>query len=80
MTKKEFILDCLIDDDEAKTQIIEYFEFDKTEISEVELDILLGELMNEGLICINYQWKNEKGEYPYSLTNKGRKAWECIED
>ncbi len=80
MTKKEGILDCLIDDDEARTQILEYFELDNTKISEVELDTLLNELMNEGLISVNFSWKNEKGEYPYSLTKKGREIWESIPD
>ena len=80
MTKKDIILDSLIDDDEARTQIMEYFMLDKTEITENELDILLDELMSEELICVNYKWKNEKGEYPYSLTEKGKEAWRNIQE
>ena len=44
MTKKEYILDCLVDDDEAKTQIMEYFKLFKIEITENELDFLLKEM------------------------------------
>ena len=39
MTKKEYILDSLIDDDEAFTQILEYFEFVSVDISEEELNL-----------------------------------------
>ncbi len=70
MTNRECILDCLIEDVEVRTQIVEYFELDHTQIPEAELDTLLDELMREGFICVNYGWKNEKGEYPYSLTKK----------
>lgn len=80
MTKKEFILDCLVDDDEAKTQIMEYFEFGSIDITEKELDLLLDEMINEGLITINKQWVNEKNEYPYSLTQKGRYIWRNIKE
>jgi hypothetical protein len=80
MTKKEFILDCLVDDDEAKTQIMEYFEFGSIDITEKELDLLLDEMINEGLITINKQWINEKNEYPYSLTQKGRYIWRNIKE
>ena len=42
MNKKEFILDSLIDDDEAFTQIIEYFELAaEIKISPLELKKLL---------------------------------------
>lgn len=80
MTKKEFILDCLVNDDEAKTQIMEYFEFGSIDITEKELDLLLDEMINEGLITINKQWVNEKNEYPYSLTQKGRYIWRNIKE
>lgn len=49
MTKKEYILDSLIDDDKAFTQILEYFEFVSVDISEEELNLLLNEMINEGL-------------------------------
>ena len=78
MTKKEYVLDSLIDDEEARTQILEYFVFNAITITEEELDLILNELLSEGLVSINRQWKNEKGEYPYSLTTKGREAWEHI--
>ncbi len=80
MTNKEFILDCLIDDDEARTQIVEYFNFCKTSITDEELDSTLNEMLTEGLITINSEWKNEHGEYPYSLTDKGKNAWKDIEE
>ena len=81
MTNKEFILDCLIQDDEAFTQIVEYFEFAvEINISPVEIKTLLEEMVDEGYISINYSWKNEHGEYPYSLTEKGKKAWEEIKE
>ena len=78
MTKKEYILDSLVDDYEAKTQIMEYFQYNAVFITEKELDLLLCEMLIEGLITINRQWKNEYNEYPYSLTNKGREAWNNI--
>ena len=80
MTNKEFILDCLIQDDEAFTQIVEYFEFDKINISPLEIKKLLEEMLIEGYISINYNWKNEHNEYPYSLTEKGKKAWQNIQE
>ena len=77
MTNKEWILDCLIQDDEAFTQIVEFFELDiEIKISPSEIKKLLNEMIKEGYISINYSWKNEYNEYPYSLTEKGRKAWE----
>ena len=78
MTKMEYILDCLVDDDETKTQIIEYFDFNEISITTDELDLLLNDLLIEGLITINQQWKNEKNEFPYSLTDKGKTVWKNI--
>lgn len=75
MTKKEYILDSLINDDEAFTQIVEYFKFVNVSISYMELEQLLKEMIEEGFIRVNCQWKNEKDEYPYSLTKKGIKVW-----
>ncbi len=81
MRKKELILDCLIQDDEAFTQIVEYFELaSEIKISSEELKKLLNEMIDEGYISINYSWKNEHDEYPYSLTEKGKKAWESIQE
>ena len=81
MSNKESILDCLIDDDEAFTQIVEYFELvAEIEISSEEIKNLISEMIEEGYITINYSWKNEYDEYPYSLTEKGRKAWENIQE
>ena len=81
MTNKELILDSLIDDDEAFTQIVEYFELvAEIKISHQEVEKLLEEMLDEGHISINYSWKNEHGEYPYSLTEKGKKAWEEIKE
>ena len=81
MSNKELILDSLIDDDEAFTQIVEYFELvAEIQISSEEIKILISEMIEEGYITINYSWKNEYNEYPYSLTEKGRKAWENIQE
>ena len=80
MTKKEYILDSLIDSDEAKTQIIEFFKFINEPINEVELDSLLKEMLEEGLIIIKTQWKNEYGEYPFSITSKGKLVWTKISE
>ena len=81
MTNKEFILDFLIKDDEAFTQIVEYFELIvEINISPLEIKIILEEMLTEGYIYINYNWKNEHDEYPYSLTEKGKKAWESIQE
>lgn len=79
MTNKELILDCLIQDDEAFTQIVEFFELAvEIKISPMEIKNVLDEMVNEGYIFVNYSWKNEHDEYPYSLTEKGRKAWKDI--
>lgn len=75
MTRKGYVLDSLVDDDEAKTQIMEYFQYNAISVTEKELDLLLNEMLSEGLIAINYQWKNENDEYPYSLTKKGKEVW-----
>ena len=81
MNTKEFIIDSLIDDDEAFTQIVEYFELvAQIKISPLEIKKILDEMLDEGYISINYSWKNERNEYPYSLTEKGRKAWREIKD
>ena len=81
MTNKEMILDCLIQDDEAFTQIIEYFELAaEINVSHLEIKSLLAEMIDEGYIVINSKWKNEHNEYPYSLTEKGKRTWEEIKD
>lgn len=80
MTKTEYVLDSLADDEEAKTQIMEYFVFCNVNISETELDALLDKMVADGLILVNRQWQNEKGEFPYALTQKGREMWNAIEE
>lgn len=81
MTNRELILDSLIDDDEAFTQILQHFELAaEIKISPLELKKLLNEMVEEGYISINYNWKNEHDEYPYSLTEKGKKAWKNIQE
>ena len=81
MTNKELILDCLSQDDEAFTQVVQFFALAaEVEISNSEVERLLAEMLDEGYICVNYSWKNEHDEYPYSLTEKGKKAWEEIKE
>ena len=81
MTYKEMILDCLTQDDEAFTQIIEYFELAaEVNISHTEIKKILTEMLEEGYIVVNYSWKTEHDEYPYSLTEKGKKEWEKLQD
>lgn len=81
MNTKEYILDSLIDDDEAFTQIVEYFNLaPEITISPLEIKTLLDKMVDEGYITVNYSWKNEHDEYPYSLTEKGKKAWEEIKE
>lgn len=80
MTRKEYIIDCLMEDDEAFTQIFEYFLVENIDISDIEVKKLLDELLKEGYITVNYTWKNENDEYPYSLTKKGIEAWENIKE
>lgn len=78
MTKKEYILDSLIDGDECFTQIAEYFKFCEIEISHAEIKRLLAEMLEEGYVVINFSWQNEQYEYPYSLTEKGKEMWNRI--
>ena len=80
MTKKEIVLDCLIDDDECFTQIIEYFNYSDAPIDSEELQNILNEMLSEQLITINKTWQNEHNEFPYSLTSRGREIWKMIED
>jgi hypothetical protein len=74
--KKAYILDCLMDGDETKTQILEFFKFINQPVSESELDVLLEVMMRDGLITVNYKWQNEKGEFPFCKTEKGKELWE----
>lgn len=78
MTNKEYILDCLADDSEAKTQIIKFFEFVKVDISSKEIDSLIEEMLREDLITIDGDWVNEFGEKSYAMTVKGRSLWQSI--
>lgn len=79
MTNKEMILECLIQDDEAFTQIVEYFEIaPAVNISHSEIRRTLEEMVEEGYIFVNHEWKTEKDEYPFSLTDKGKAAWRKI--
>lgn len=81
MTIKETILDCLSQDDEALTQIYEYCQLPPSiKILRFELKQMLDEMIKDGLVFINYNWKTEKDEYPYSLTEKGKEAWRNIQE
>lgn len=80
MTKKELILDCLIEDDEAFTQIVEFFKYVKVDISKNELEKTLCEMVTDGYIVVNKNWCNEHNEYPYSLTEKGLATWKNIKE
>lgn len=75
MTHKGMILESLIDDDECFTQIKEYFNLSEVKITDNDLERTLKEMVEEGYISINFKWQNENNEYPYSLTEKGRKVW-----
>lgn len=75
MTNKDYILDSLANDGdygECETQIKEYFEFVKVNISIEEIRTLISEMLDEGLIYANKTWTNEHGEIPYSMTDKGK--------
>jgi hypothetical protein len=37
-------------------------------------------MLEEGYIVVNYDWKTEHDEYPYSLTEKGKKEWKKLQD
>ena len=81
MTIKENILDCLITDDEAFTEIVEYFKsVIEVDIPACEIKTILSEMIEEGYVFINNEWKNQYEEYPYSLTEKGKNAWKEIEE
>jgi len=75
MTNKEYILDCLADGGEAKTQIIEFFAFLKINIGSSEIDDLIQEMLEEDLITTDKTWVNEFGENPYIMTPQGKKLW-----
>ena len=57
------------------SQIMEYFKLPPSiDLSEEELQNILSQMIKDGYICVNYNWKTEKGEYPYSLTEKGKNS------
>ena len=75
MPYKEIVIECLLQDDEAFSQIMEYFKLPPSiDLSEEELQNILSQMIKDGYICVNYNWKTEKGEYPYSLTEKGKNS------
>ena len=53
--------------------------FVKVRISVKELQKLLDEMVEDGYIRVLREWQNEYCEYPYSLTEKGRAAWEKLD-
>ncbi len=60
-------------DDEAFSQIMEYFKLPpSTDLNEDELQKLLEEMIKEGYIYIKNNWETENNEHPYSLTEKGK--------
>lgn len=78
MTKKEILLDSLIDGGdygECETQIKECFKSAEVDISVKELRKLISEMLVERLIRTNATWKNEHGETPYVITSKGKELW-----
>ena len=80
MTKKEMIIDSLIDDDECYSQIKEYIEHLGVSIIDKDLEELLKSMIEEKLIIINESWSNEKNEFPCSLTEKGKEIWNNIKE
>ena len=79
MKIKEIVLECLSQDDEALTQIMEYCKLPPSiEISKIELEQVLDEMIQEGIIYVNNKWKTENDEFPYSLTEKCKRVWEKI--
>lgn len=75
MTNKELILDCLADGGEAETQIKQFFDFLGKKIDAREIRNLIQEMLREELIYTDKKWKNEFGESPYLMTEKGKKVW-----
>ena len=73
---KEIVLECLSQDDEAFTQIMEYCKLPPSiEISKIELEQVLDEMIKKGIIYVNNKWKTENDKFPYSLTEKGKRVW-----
>lgn len=62
-------------DDECFTQIKEYFALFNETIDDITLANTLNKMLDDGLIVLKKEWKNEKNEYPYSLTDIGKRAW-----
>ena len=73
---KEIVLECLSQDEEALTQIMEYCKLPPSiEISKIELEQVLDEMIKKGIIYVNNKWKTENDKFPYSLTEKGKRVW-----
>ncbi len=80
MTNQEIILDALINDSEAITQIKEYFRFFGVEVSFDELHAMLEDLIENEIIYIDEIWVNESGQKPYTITDKGKQEWKKIRE
>ena len=66
--------------DECYSQIKEYIEHLGVSIVDKDLEELLKSMIEEKLIIINESWSNEKNEFPYSLTEKGKEIWNNIKE
>lgn len=75
MNIHECILDSLIDGDETENEIIDYFNRFNPKICLDEINRELKLMINNKLIVISKKWIDIKGQYPYSLTKKGKDAW-----
>ena len=79
MKIKDIVSECLSQDEEALTPIMEYCKLPPSiEISKIELEQALNEMIQKGIIYVNNKWKTENDEFPYSLTEKGKRVLEKV--
>ena len=78
MSIRNYILDCLIDDSEAPNEIKFYFKKFHPSVNHNDIFKEINLMIHEELIVLSHEWRNEHGEFPYTLTAKGQKLWETI--
>ncbi len=78
MNIREHILDSLIDDSEAISEIISYFKRFNPETKKKDIVDEINYMILDGLIFLCTDWENAYKEKPYSLTDKGKELWKAI--
>ena len=77
MTYKEHILDCFADGSEDAVQVKSMLELVGIFMEREQIEILINELVDEGMVSIDDSCLGEGGAM-YKMTESGSKAWELL--